>query len=696
VLKRFRRARLALTGVAVLAGTGVAVVANLAGGGTGVVAAAMAHADKVFEVTENATTTTPIKHVVVIFDENHSYDNYFGTYPNATNTDGEPFYASPGTPDVQKTAGLTTTLLHTNPNASNPKRLTPDNITTVLTCDNTHDYKPEQYAFDAGKMNRFETSDGTAATATTTSPEGKPCSPATVMDYYDGNTATALWNYANAYAMSDNYFDTEFGPSTVGALDVTSGDTGGVTVDHVNKTALTPTKGYVAPDGNGGYSVIGDVQPYWDDCSTSSSLALTGENIGDLLNNKDLSWGWFQGGFTPATPYTGPVSTASTYSQKNDPDRVACTSSNPVGKALGGTGTTGKKAYGTEANYSAHYDGFAFYASTANPHHLAPASLNVVGTDTATPGEFNTANHNYTVNTFNDLVTAIEHGQLPATHLPAVSYLKAPVYETGHPASSDPITEQSWIVTEVNKIESLPTWDSTAIFITYDDSDGWYDSAFSGVSNPSKGPDDVLTTPTRDSTGTCGTETATTTLLYNEQGRCGYGARLPLVVISPYANQDYVSNTLTSQASILQFIEQNWNLGQIPGSYANVTGSLDGLFDFAKAPSQLDPPLILNPSTGEPSYPVEGTISPSHGSANSHTTVTIDGMNFGIGSNQTSISVGGVPATDVKCAASTTLNAPAATCTAVLPPGTPGESVPITVRVGRTTAVDDAGNYTYT
>ena len=140
-----------------------------------------------------------------------------------------------------------------------------------------------------------------------------------------------------------------------------------------------------------------------------------------------------------------------------------------------------------DSDYSAHYDGFMFYASTANPHHLAPTSLNVVGTDTATPGEFDTANHNYDVSWFNQLVSSIHDGTLPASHLPAVSYLKAPVYETGHPATSDPIDEQTWLVNEINSIEQLPTWNSTAIFVTYDDSDGWYDHVYSGVTNPSEG-----------------------------------------------------------------------------------------------------------------------------------------------------------------------------------------------------------------
>ena len=73
----------------------------------------------------------------------------------------------------------------------------------------------------------------------------------------------------------------------------------------------------------------------------------------------------------------------------------------------------------------------------------------------------------------------------------------------------------------------------------------------------------------------------------------------------------------------------------------------------------------------------------------------IDGLNLAFGNNRTAVFVGRQPASNVTCTPSKTLKAPATTCTAVLPPGSPGETVPITVQVGRTTAVDDAGNYTY-
>jgi phospholipase C len=158
-----------------------------------------------------ARTATPIKHIVVLFDENVSFDHYFGTYPNAANTDGSPFHAAKGTPKVN---GLTPQLLTANPNSDNPQRLTPSQ---ALTCDQDHAYGPEQKAFDGGKMDLFVQNTETASCSAQPVAFG---APGLVMDYYDGNTVTGLWNYAQNYAMSDNNYDTNFGPSTPGALNL--------------------------------------------------------------------------------------------------------------------------------------------------------------------------------------------------------------------------------------------------------------------------------------------------------------------------------------------------------------------------------------------------------------------------------------------------------------------------------------------
>ena len=155
-----------------------------------------------------------------------------------------------------------------------------------------------------------------------------------------------------------------------------------------------------------------------------------------------------------------------------------------------------------------------------------------------------------------------------------------------------------------------------------------------------------------------------------------------------------MSHVRTDQSSIVAFIEQNWGLGQIPGSFANISGSLDDLFNFNATRGELARPLFLDPATGEPSYPIEGAISPAEGPAG--TTVTINGTNFSTITGQTRVFFGSRPALGVTCAASTTLSAPATTCTVTAPRGNPGLQVPITVRVGNTTAVNDAGEYTYT
>src|SRR5579864_9354036 len=96
-----------------------------------------------------ADTNTPIKYVVVIFDENNSFDHYFGTYPNALNPPGEPqFTPLPNTPSVN---GLTPSLIANNPNSTKPFRI--DRSQEAL-CDNDNHYTDEQNAYDAGLLDK--------------------------------------------------------------------------------------------------------------------------------------------------------------------------------------------------------------------------------------------------------------------------------------------------------------------------------------------------------------------------------------------------------------------------------------------------------------------------------------------------------------------------------------------------------------
>ena len=568
--------------------------------------------------------STPIKHVVVIFGENVSFDHYFATYPNATNPAGEPsFTAAPNTPAVNglapSTANGETNLIADNPNGVSPQRQDPQNVNDVLTCDQNHAAKAEQAAFDQGKMDMFLQN---VATGTGNSPEGQPCNADVDLDYYDGNTVTAMWNYAQHFAMSDNSFGTTFGPSTPGAVNVISGDTGNVDASKTLPSATTNSA--IVPDGQGGFTDIGDTAPYYDDCPDSSTTtAFTGQNIGDQLNKAGLSWGWFQGGFAPTTTAVAPTDDpgyvspdkAGGYETGDSP--AVCGSSHNIGAILGGTGKTGAQAYGTESDYLAHHEPFQYFASTANPHHLAPTSLSAVGTDTESyvngVPQFNTANHQYDMSTFNNLLTAIDNHQLSPNHLPAVSYLKAPGYEDGHQGYSDPLDEQNFVTTEVNAIESSPDWKSTAIILNYDDSDGFYDHVDAATENGGQPQNasqvaglDSLTAP-----GMCGTATPvlTNSAGQPEQGRCGLGPRLPFLVISPWSKSNFVSHTMTDQSSIVKFVEDNWHLGGITGSAANIAGSIDNMFNFNQKPAA---PLFLSNTSGEQISGSAGSGSMSH------------------------------------------------------------------------------------
>jgi len=523
-------------------------------------------------VVTPTTASAAIKHVVVIFGENISFDHYFGTYPNAANPPGQPqFTPVAGTP-VPNNYVSNPSLLTQNPNlatngtvnsqngalAANPFRL---DRAQALTASQDHNYSDEQKAFDGGKMDLFPLYVGVPDNSAQSAATGGCCTPvitgskALTMGYYDGNTVTALWNYAQHYAMNDHSFSTTFGPSTPGAINLVSGQTNGV-VNTVNPGSA------VIPDGNGGLTVIGDPDPTGDICSsTTQSVSMSGKNIGDLLNTAKVTWGWFQGGFD-------------------------LTVTNPNGTTGCGRSTV-SAITGTQTDYSPHHQPFQYYASTINPNHTRPSSVAAIGTTDA-------ANHQYDIHDFTDA--------LAAGNLPAVSFLKASRYQDAHAANSDPLDEQTFVVNTINAIEKSSFWSSTAIIIAYDDSDGWYDH-LSNVINGSTGPQDFYT-----SAGVCLSATAAANALADVAtgkpalGRCGYGPRLPLIVISPWAKKNVIDSTITDQSSITKFIEDVFlsskRIGQ--GSFDSIAGSLNNMFDFSNGAAPPNPNVVLlDPTTGK-------------------------------------------------------------------------------------------------
>jgi phospholipase C len=583
-------------------------------------------------------TATPIKHLVVIFQENISFDHYFGTYPKAQNLSGEtPFAAKKNTPVVNSLATPLNVnnnftplagvdLLNNNPNASatapgngktnsagaaNPFRLAPSQ---VLTNDQGHNESPEESAYDGGKMDGFPAWVGTPGgnPAANKPPAVLPgdsaaaaaaiASTGLTMGYFDGNTVTAIWNYAQNFAINDNNYTSQFGPSSPGAINLISGQTNGINgvaatlnvLDSTGTMLVHPTHEAWGDAAHliSNITLIGDGDPLGDKCSNpkGDQVQLAGRNIGDLLNDKHITWGSFMGGFdltltNPPIPANGPNPAV--------PATTGC---------LRETAPTapGIPAF-LSADYIPHHAWFQYYASTSNPNHIRPSSVQAIGrslipgTNTPEP-----ANHNYDIHDFFDA--------LNAHNIPSVSFLKAPAFQDGHAGYSDPLDEQHFIVQVINALQKSPEWADTAVVLLYDDSDGWYDHQMPPVVNASMNP----TVDTLNGPGVCNTgpaqqgKPATAPMLNGNfgqpvWGRCGYGTRMPLLVISPFAKRNFVDHTLTDQSSVLRFVEDNWLDGQRiqpGGSFDTIAGSLEHMFDFDDQNEDQPRKVILDENTG--------------------------------------------------------------------------------------------------
>ena len=361
---------------------------------------------------------------------------------------------------------------------------------------------------------------------------------------------------------------------------------------------------------------------------------MSGTNIGDELNAAGLSWGWFQGGFRPTTTFadalaaTGATRPADAHVHPGRVQEPSSTSANRPAHASQPGHLRHRHAgrrrarrrrgqYGYKDDYIPHHEPFQYYASTANPHHLPPASA--------------LAQHRQAdTQTYVRRRAAVRHRQPPVRHerlrparggdhsatscppsaLPAVSFLKAPGYQDGHAAYSDPLDEQAFVVNEINALKQTPDWSSTAVIVSYDDSDGWYDHAYQrrAPTRRSHGAPDAPVTGTR--------ARAARDAARRPAGPLRLRPATAAAVISPWAKQNAVDHTLTDQSSIINFVEYNWHLPAIKGSFDQALQATDakegipfdlaGLFDFTSCSAS---PLILDPATGR----IDVRSTPEHG-----------------------------------------------------------------------------------
>ncbi|QQC67577.1 phospholipase C [Paraburkholderia ginsengisoli] len=525
-------------------------------------------------------TATPIKHVVVIFGENVSFDHYFATYPQASNPVGEPqFTAAAGTPAVNNLSS--NNLITANPNALATSPNTAGRTVGLVaipglglpaadllpfrldrsqanTSSQNHAYAAEQLAYNNGAMDSFPLF--TAAGSTIAGSTGAFATKGQVLGYFDGNTVTAMWNYAQNFAMNQNAYTDTFGPSTPGALEVVSGQNNGVVVTGGSSVNAIP-------DSAGGFTMVGDLDPTGDVCTIAAGSTVTGlmssnnKNIGDLLNAKGLTWGGFMGGFNLQTV--------------NANGTTGCARS-----------TFSQVLNATKADYVQHHAWFQYYPSTANFAHTRPSSVAAIGATDPLDNSATPVHHQYDTD---DFFTAVKAGNFPS-----VSFLKAPAVSDGHPGNSDPIDEQAFVTKVINFLQQQPDWKNTAVIIAYDDSDGWYDhrykaptsSSFDSTTAQSAGGKTVAGSDNLSGPGQCTAAGAVQPQGVNGgavNGRCGPGTRTPFIVVSPWAKVNFVDDTPITQASVVKFIEDNWLGGQRlgNGSFDASAGSIMNMFDFA-------------------------------------------------------------------------------------------------------------------
>ena len=384
-------------------------------------------------------TETPIKHVVVIFDENRSFDHYFGTYPNAANPAGDPVlqaaYADGQQPGQRQSAGRQPEppIRPTAPGATDPFRLDRAQANTAF---QNHAYGPSSRPLTTARMDLFPNFTGSG----TTGGAGAFGTNGQVMGYFDGNTVTAMWNYAQHFAMSDNAYTDTFGPSTPGAIEVISGQTNGGAEHrrHVDATV---------PDGQGGLTLIGDTDP-------AATRARRDQHDADGRQEHRR----------PAQRRTASPGAASWAAS-------TCTLKNA-------NGTTGCDRAAPSR------------ACSAAPRGLHPASrlvpvLRLDRQPDACAAELgrrdrpyyeadgktlDPANHHYDLDDFFAAVKAGNFPSCPSSRCrPIRMVMRAtPIRSTSRPSSSKLI----------NFLQQQPDWKNTAVIITYDDSDGWYDHRY--------------------------------------------------------------------------------------------------------------------------------------------------------------------------------------------------------------------------
>jgi phospholipase C len=408
-----------------------------------------------------APNGNPIRHIVVLVQENHAFDNYFGTYCQAV---------GPYCPDTAN--GLPTNVcMPYNPNNTSIGCLRPyplNDSPGAVFRDIAHTWFSSHIAYNLGAMNGFYIA----------------CGSPLAMGYYNGSVIGGYWDLAEQYALGDNFFSSVLSYSLPEHWYLLAGQAPRESDLYTLGGRLNETN-----TSNNSWALTPGDRSYLNEANVTPTIA-------PLLDRAGISWKYYD--WVPQPSYARALS-----------DRAF---------------------WGGAFDY---WDPFL-----------------------ALPWDYNSSETSHLVagpRVLDDIRNAT---------LPTVSWVMPPLGLSEHPPYWA-VAGESWSTSIIDAIERSPYWNSTAIFLTWDEYGGFYDHV----------PPSLI-------------------------DQYGFGFRVPLLVVSPYTPQDEIVHEYGSFDSLLRFVE--WRLG-LPGFTPRDTNAPLPLeyFDFAAAPR---PPYVTPVGTAA-SYP---------------------------------------------------------------------------------------------
>ena len=528
-----------------------------------------------------------VKYVFVLFQENRSFDFYFGTYPgarglfsqSAAQTPGfvQPIVETNGTvgkispfkipQSVTATTSGSTVLLY--PEDTDSVNHAHAAIDEKLDLNSSHIARNDRYAFVEQGLTGTLNASGSEYTGPAPTLAQKQKGEL-VMGHVDCDTAPFLWNYADRFTLFDNFFDTVIGPSTPNAIAMIAGQSGLTQwVEHPELASNVDTTNQQVP-------VTSDPQPYWGsalDIFTPPADKQPVDNPGGVSSNPAANQTYatlplsFMGDQIRATTQQDLNPSFDLTDVQEDIKKIAGDGNKPINWGWFQEGYDKEPtdtSAATHDDYIAHHNAPQYFGYVADNPEQTKAHLKGLG----------------------DFYTAIKANDLPANG--GVFYVRggygnldklvprdpSPAVKAAfpgnddHPGYSDAQISEALLADSINAIAGSKYWPESAIIITYDETDGLYDHTRPVIRS-------------YDPTG-----------LAIDQG-----PRIPTIVISPYAKAHAISHEATEHGSIIKLIDELFNLTPLADLPDEAKAREEGLKKYGQA--YLGPSDDKTPGVGD-------------------------------------------------------------------------------------------------